>query len=248
MSKPRIIGVIPARLESTRLPGKVLLDVAGKALVERVYEAVLECPLLDELLVATDSPQVLEYCEARGIRSMRTGTHPSGSDRLYEVLERTRGDLYVNVQGDEPTVGQDHLRLLLEPLLEERATVSTLCVAVGEEEAADPNVVKVVCDEMGRALYFSRHPIPFHRGTEGDRIHFKHIGLYAYRREALRRFHALPPGRLERAERLEQLRFLENGISVAVSRTTQDTIGVDTAEDLERAIEYFRGRIAARES
>ncbi len=242
MSRPKIIGVVPARFESTRLPGKVLLDVAGKTLLQRVYEAVCGCSLLDELLVATDSSRVSEFCMKGGIPCLTTGVHQSGTDRLHEVVLRTDGDIYVNIQGDEPTVGAQHLRLLVGPLLENQAAVSTLCVAVDHEQALDPNVVKVVFDERRRALYFSRLAVPYYRESSSDRTYFKHIGLYAYRRNALERFHQLPRGRLEQAERLEQLRFLENGISIAVTETTQDTIGVDTVEDLERAIQYFRAR------
>lgn len=243
MSRPKIIGVIPARFESTRLPGKVLLDVAGKTLLQRVYEAVCGCPLLDELLVATDSSRVSESCRKSGIPCLTTGVHHSGTDRLHEVVLRTDGVIYVNIQGDEPTVGAEHLQLLVEPLIEDQTAVSTLCVAVGDEQAMDPNVVKVVFDERNRALYFSRLAIPYYRGAGSARTHFKHIGLYAYRRNALESFHRLPPGRLEQAERLEQLRFLENGIPIAVAETKQDTIGVDTPEDLERAIRYFRKRM-----
>jgi 3-deoxy-manno-octulosonate cytidylyltransferase (CMP-KDO synthetase) len=244
MSRPKIIGVIPARFESTRLPGKVLLDVAGKPLLYRVYAAVRDCSILNELLVATDSPRVAEYCARSEIPCSSTGQHHSGTDRLHEVLLRTDGDIYVNIQGDEPTVGVEHLRLLVNPLLEERADVdvSTLCVAVDSEQAADPNVTKVVFDKRRHALYFSRLPVPYYREQSSSRIFFKHIGLYAYRRRALERFHQLPPGDLEQAERLEQLRFLENGIPIAVAETRQDTIGVDTPEDLERAIRYFQAR------
>ncbi len=240
MNQPTIIGVIPARFESSRLPGKVLLDVAGKPLLQRVYEAARECSVLDELVVATDSPRVSDFCDEAQIRCLRTGPHDSGTDRLYEVLQRTSADIYINIQGDEPTVCAEHLHLLVGPLLDKETTVSTLCVAIDGEQATDPNAVKVVFDARKRALYFSRASIPFHREQPSNRTHFKHIGLYGYRREALARFHALAPGRLETIERLEQLRFLENGIGIAVAETSRDTIGVDTAEDLQRAIEYFR--------
>ena len=242
MSRPKVIGVIPARLESTRLPGKVLLDVAGKPLLQRVYDAVRESPSLDELLVASDSPRVLDFCEQQGLRWMKTGLHQSGSDRLYEVLLKTDGAIYVNIQGDEPTICETHLELLVRPLLAGKAGVSTLCVRVEEDEAADPNAVKVVCSAVNRALYFSRRPVPYYREPSGARFYFKHIGLYAYSREALGLFHALPAGPLEKAERLEQLRFLEHGIPIAVAETSENTIGVDTPEDLERAIRYFRER------
>ncbi len=232
----KILGVIPARLDSKRLPGKVLRSVAGKAMLHWVYENAKRSPLLDDLIVATDSGEVCAYCREQGIPVTMTRRHPSGSDRLHEVMERTDGDIYVNIQGDEPTLRPDHLELLLKPLAAGTAEVATLKVAIDEAAAMDPNNVKVVTDDSGRALYFSRHPIPYDRDGGGAIRYFKHIGLYAYTRAALALFHQLPQSSLELAEMLEQLRFLQNGIPIFVAETPHDTIGVDTEADLQRVI------------
>ena len=235
-----IIGVIPARLNSQRLAGKVLLPIGGRPMIHHVYERARKSPLLDELLVATDSREVYEYCSSEGIPAMLTREHPSGSDRLYEVVERTGGGFYINIQGDEPTVSAEHIDLLLRPLLSGKAEVSTLKTAIDKTAAQNPNCVKVVTDAEGRALYFSRHPVPFDRDGTENISYYKHIGLYGYTRAALEHFHRLPQSPLELAEKLEQLRFLENGVTIAVMETPRDTIGVDTEEDLEKARAFFR--------
>lgn len=236
----KVIGVIPARLDSTRLPRKVLRVIAGKAMVHWVYENSRKSPLVDEVWVATDSAEVLCYCRDHGIAVMETGAHPSGSDRIFEVMNRTDGEIYVNIQGDEPTLRPGHFDLLLTPLLEGEAEVATLKVAIDESTAGNPNRVKVVTDVKSRALYFSRARLPYAR--EGKATHFKHIGIYAYTRRALKLFHELPQSSLEIAEKLEQLRFLENGIPIFVAETPYDTIGVDTEEDLNQVISLFQGR------
>jgi 3-deoxy-manno-octulosonate cytidylyltransferase (CMP-KDO synthetase) len=235
----KIMGVIPARYEARRLPGKPLLDVAGKPLLQRVFEAAASSYLFDSLTVATDSKRILHSCLERNIPCILTGEHRSGTDRVFEVMDRTEADVYVNIQGDEPTVLPEHIELLVQPFIELDASVTTLKVKISLEEAQDPNVVKVVTDDLERALYFSRSPIPFDRDGEGQIQYYKHLGLYAFKRDALRLFHTLPPSGLESSERLEQLRFLQNGIPIHVKETLSDTIGVDTEEDLQRAIEYF---------
>jgi 3-deoxy-manno-octulosonate cytidylyltransferase (CMP-KDO synthetase) len=233
--KPKILGVIPARLDSQRLPGKVMLPIGPKPMVHWVYERARQSSLLNELIVATDSDLVHQYCISHDIPVLRTGTHPSGSDRLYEVMERTDGDIYINIQGDEPTIRAEHVELLLHPLLQAECEVATLRVAIDPVAAQDPNIVKVATDHNCRALYFSRAPIPFDRDGKGLSHYYKHIGLYGYTRAALELFHTLPQSSLELAEKLEQLRYLENGIAIYVAETTHDTIGVDTKEDLEHA-------------
>jgi 3-deoxy-manno-octulosonate cytidylyltransferase (CMP-KDO synthetase) len=239
---PKIVGVIPARFGSQRLPGKVLLHIGDKPMVHWTYDRARQSPLLNELWVATDSKSVQQYCLAFSIPVLLTQEHPSGSDRLYEVLERTDGDIYVNIQGDEPTIRADHIELLLQPLINKKAEVSTLKVAIDEATAQNPNCVKVIADCYGRALYFSRWPIPFDRDAKHQVQFYKHIGLYGYTREALVRFHSLPPSKLELAEKLEQLRYLENGIDILVAETHHDTIGVDTEEDLEKAREFLTAK------
>jgi 3-deoxy-manno-octulosonate cytidylyltransferase (CMP-KDO synthetase) len=232
---PKTIGVIPARFHSQRLPGKVLLHIGDKPMIHWVYDRARQSTLLNELLVATDSRSVYQYCTSFKIPVILTQEHASGSDRLYEVLERTDGDVYVNIQGDEPTISAAHVELLLQPILSGAAEVTTLKVAMDTTTAQNPNCVKVITNHQGYALYFSRFPIPFDRDGQGGISFFKHIGLYGYTRKALMQFHSLPQSPLELAEKLEQLRFLENGTPIFVAETQQDTIGVDTEEDLEQA-------------
>jgi len=229
-----VLGVIPARLHSTRLPRKVLREIAGWPMICHVYQRARRSPLLRDLLVATDSDEVVATCREHDIPAMLTGPdHPSGTDRVWEVARRYPADVYVNIQGDEPLVTPGHVEALVAPFLSQAGTrVTTLMIRALPEEIDDPNAVKVVCDAAGRALYFSRHAIPYDRDRRGAVAFFKHLGLYAYARDALETFHALPPSPLECAERLEQLRFLEHGIPVTVVETREPTIGVDTERDL----------------
>ncbi|MFQ5740519.1 MAG: 3-deoxy-manno-octulosonate cytidylyltransferase [Acidobacteriota bacterium] len=236
----KVLGVIPARLTSTRLPGKVLLDIAGKPMLQWVYENAVRSTRLTELVVATENEEIERWCRRTGIPVTLTARHPSGADRLHEVLSRTDAAVYVNIQGDEPTVRPEHIDLLLRPLLSDEAVqVTTLKVAIDPESAQDPDNVKVVTADDGRALYFSRWPIPYDQGKNESVQYYKHLGLYAYRRDALERFHSLPRSPLERAERLEQLRFLQNGVPIYVLETPYDAIGVDTEADLQRVCELF---------
>jgi 3-deoxy-manno-octulosonate cytidylyltransferase (CMP-KDO synthetase) len=233
---PRIIGVIPARLASTRLPRKVLRDIAGEPMLAWVYRAAQACPQLDEVIVATDSAEVQELCDQRGWRCLLTSPDlPSGTDRLCAVSREVDADIYVNIQGDEPLLLPDHITAILALFTSADVDVTTPKVRCTPEDIANPNAVKVVTALDGRALYFSRSTIPFDRDGTGNATYWKHLGLYAYRRGALERFAALAPTELELSERLEQLRLLENGISIYVAETAHDTIGVDTEEDLMRA-------------
>jgi 3-deoxy-manno-octulosonate cytidylyltransferase (CMP-KDO synthetase) len=206
-----------------------------------VYENARQARCLDRLLVATDSAEVESYCRGQGMAVMMTSReHRSGTDRLAEGMRREPAAVYVNIQGDEPMIAPDHLERLLRPFELEPATqVSTLKVAIDAETALDRNVVKVVTDLAGRALYFSRARVPFDRDGAGPVQYFKHQGFYAFSAAALETFHRLPPSPLEKLEKLEQLRFLENGIEIAVEETPNDTIGVDTEEDLLRVEAYF---------
>jgi len=232
-NKLRIVGVIPARMNSERLPGKVLRSLAGRAMLHHVYDGARACPLLNEFLVATDAEAVRAYCTQHQIPVLMTSPdHRSGTERIHEVMQRISGDVFVNLQADEPLVGVDHVQLLIDPFLAEETTqVSTLKVPLDVMAAANPNVVKVVTDRRGRALYFSRAPIPYRRDPASSPPYYKHLGLYGYRREALARYFQMAPSQLEQAERLEQMRFLENGIPIQVMETARDTIGVDTEED-----------------
>jgi 3-deoxy-manno-octulosonate cytidylyltransferase (CMP-KDO synthetase) len=238
-----VLGVIPARLASTRLPRKVLREIAGRPLIVWVYEAARRSHLLGDVLVATDADEVAEVCRAHGIPAVLTSPdHPSGTDRVWEVAQGRAADVYVNVQGDEPMITQGHIERLVHPFLAHPDTqVSTLKILATEAEKPNPAVNKVVVDADHRALYFSKYPIPYDRDGSGAPV-YKHIGLYAYRRAALEAFHRLPPSFLERTERLEQLRFLENGIDITVMETTEPTIGVDTEEDLRAAAAQLGAR------
>ena len=240
MSAPKIMGVIPARFNSSRLPGKALREIAGRPMIHWVYFNAKRSPLLTDLAVATDSPEIQASCESAGIPVFLTHEHPSGTDRVHEVLTRTDADIYVNIQGDEPTLRPDHLDLMLRPFLDGSGVqVSTLKVAISAAEAADPNNVKVVTADSHFALYFSRYPLPYDRTGTGAARHFKHIGLYAYTRSALSLYHSLPQSSLELTESLDQLRFLQNGVPIYVAETPHDTVGVDTEADLERVIAMF---------
>jgi len=237
-----VLGVIPARLESTRLPRKPLRAICGRPMIAWVYEHARQAACLDHLLVATDSAEIAAYCREQGMAVMMTShEHRSGTDRLAEVMAHQPAAIYVNIQGDEPMITPGHLECLLRPFAGAPGTqVSTLKVAIDAETALDENVVKVVTDPAGRALYFSRARIPFDRDASGQAQYFKHQGFYAYTAEALQAFHCLPPSPLEKLEKLEQLRFLENGYSIVVVETPADTIGVDTEEDLRRVEELFQ--------
>jgi 3-deoxy-manno-octulosonate cytidylyltransferase (CMP-KDO synthetase) len=238
----RVLGVIPARLESQRLARKVLRPICGRPMLAWVYERARQSSCLDRLLVATDAEEVFAWCEKSSIPAMMTSKgHRSGTDRIVEVMGREPAEIFVNVQGDEPTVTPEHVELLLRPFRAHPETqVSTLKVAMPLGEARDPNNVKVVTDAQGRALYFSRALIPHDRGASGDVKYYKHLGLYAYCASALKKFCSLAPSELEQYEKLEQLRFLENGVPIAVVETSQDSIGVDTEEDLKKVEAYLR--------
>ena len=238
----RILAVIPARLASTRLPRKVLRELNGQPLLAWVVEAARRCPRIEKVVVAADSEEVAELCASRGWHYLMTSPElPSGSDRLFAVSRKIDADIYVNIQADEPLLEPAHIQALLRPFADPAVPVSTLKVRCPEESIADPNVVKVVTAPDGRALYFSRATIPFNRDSQ-PAIYWKHLGLYAYRKEALARFAALPPGQLEQIERLEQLRLLENGIDIHVSESPHDTIGVDTEDDLRRVANVLARR------
>jgi 3-deoxy-manno-octulosonate cytidylyltransferase (CMP-KDO synthetase) len=238
----RAIAVIPARLASTRLARKMLREIAGKPLIGVVYEAVRSSPLLADVIVATDSDEIMSACRAYGWKAQMTSpAHRSGTERVHEISGRDAADVYINVQGDEPMVRPEQIATLLQVMENPAAQVGTVMTPAAEVDIANPNAVKVVTDLNGRALYFSRATIPFDRDGTRPR-YFKHLGLYAYRKAALDRFVTLPESALEKSERLEQLRFLENGISIYVSETQYDSVGVDTEEDLQRVIEILRTR------
>ena len=243
----RAIAVIPARLASTRLPRKVLREIAGRPMLAWVYEAARSSPLLADVIVATDSDEVMDACRQNGWNARLTSSqHRSGTDRVYEVACTGAADIYVNVQGDEPLARPEHIEALLDAMQDASVLVSTIKTPAAAADIDNPNAVKVVTDGNGRALYFSRASIPYDRDGSGQARYFKHLGFYAYRKPSLERFCSLPESSLERSERLEQLRFLENGIAIHVAETPYDTIGVDTEEDLLRVETILKQRTTGR--
>lgn len=238
----KAIAVIPARLASTRLPRKMLREICGKPLIGVVFEAVRSSPLLADAIIATDSEEIMSACRQHGWKAQMTASsHRSGTERVHEISGREAADVYINVQGDEPMVRAEQITSLLRVMENPQAQVGTLMTPAAAVDIPNPNAVKVVTDLAGRALYFSRATIPFDRDQTNPR-YFKHLGLYAYRKAALDRFVTLPESSLEKSERLEQLRFLENGIPIFCGETPHDSVGVDTEEDLQRAIEILKKR------
>lgn len=240
--RPRCHGIIPARFASTRFPGKPLADILGKPMIWHVYQRARACPELCGVTLATDDQRILDAARELDIpATMTRDDHPSGTDRALEAAERLgveADDVVVNIQGDEPTLCPELLTLLLSPFDDPAVQVSTLARPLSPEEARSPDVVKVVTDAQGQALYFSRALIPYPREGSGDFL--GHIGLYAFRMRTLRTFVGLGPGKLEQIEKLEQLRLLEAGIPIRVLRTEHRTHGVDRPEDVPRVCMLLR--------
>ena len=230
-----IVAVIPSRYASTRLPGKPLVDICGKTMVQRVYEQVSKVGLFDEVLVATDDQRIFDAVTSFGGKAVMTSVDcPSGTDRLIEVATAHPADIYVNIQGDEPLIEPEIIEKLARVMLEDsELQMGTLCYPVSAEKAQNPNLVKVVRAHNGNALYFSRSPIPFARSGGIEPEYFGHIGMYAYRRQFLLDFGKLPYSKLENTEKLEQLRVLEAGIAIRCLTVDAMAPGVDTPEDLE---------------
>ena len=249
-SGARVVAIIPARFASSRLPGKPLLAETGRPLIQHVVEAAHRAIRIDRVIVATDDARILEAVHAFGGEAVLTRTdHPSGTDRVAEVADGLSGlEIVVNLQGDEPEIEPEDLDRVVDLLDDDpEAPMATLCTPIRDLETYhDPSCVKVVRAANGRALYFSRRPIPCHRDAEPDPklgpIAFLHLGLYAYRRPFLLELAALPPSPLERAEKLEQLRVLEAGMPIAVGVTDMAAVGIDTPEDYDRFLERWRAR------
>lgn len=239
LTESSVVAVIPARYQSTRLPAKSLADIAGRPMIEHVHGRASAARLVDAVIVATDDERIARAVEGFGGTAWMTrADHPTGTDRLAEVAAALTCGVIVNVQGDEPLIDPAVIDAVVRPLLDDPALpMTTACRPVHDPaEFRNPNVVKVVRDLAGRALYFSRAPIPWPRGTpdtvpDSARVH---LGIYAYRRDVLCRLASLPPAALEQIEALEQLRALAHGIPIHVVETEHDSVGVDTAEDLAR--------------
>ena len=235
-----VVAVIPARLASTRLPRKMLREIAGVPLLAWVYRGVQRSASLASVIVATDSEEIRTFCKQHGFDvQMTSSAHRSGTERVHEISNSIDADVYLNVQGDEPLTQPEHIESLISVMRNSNVEVGTLKTPAAEVDVNNPSAVKVVTDGSGRALYFSRATIPYDR--DGVRPpYYKHLGFYAYRKAALDKFVSWPESSLERSERLEQLRFLENGVPIYVAETPFDTVGVDTEEDLRRVEEILR--------
>ena len=239
MSDPKVIVVIPSRYASTRLPGKPLAQLAGKPMVQHVYERAKQAQTVHRVIVATDDQRIVEAVKAFGGEARMTRTdHRTGTERIAEVAVQEPGDVFVNVQGDEPLIDPVAIDTAVGALLEEpQAQIATVATPIRHAgDIMDPNVVKTVLDFDGNALYFSRAPIPWIRDTQ-QKLHvkyWKHLGLYVFQREALLEYTTLPQGELERIEQLEQLRWLENGWKIRVAEVAHDAVSVDVPEDVPR--------------
>jgi 3-deoxy-manno-octulosonate cytidylyltransferase (CMP-KDO synthetase) len=251
----RVYGIIPARLQSSRLPRKLLLAETGKPLLQYTWEQACRARSLADVIVATDSEEIARAVRAFGSRVEMTGEHPSGTDRIAEVVRRTCRDaqIIVNIQGDEPEIDPKHIDLLVKTLVDHpEVEMSTLATPItSRRELDDHSCNKVVCAENGRALYFSRATIPYVRDVVWEELlqtnspWLLHLGLYAYRVEFLLKLTQMPPSKLERLEKLEQLRVLEIGAKIQVAVVDQRSVGIDTADDYARFVERMRGRAAA---
>jgi 3-deoxy-manno-octulosonate cytidylyltransferase (CMP-KDO synthetase) len=242
-----VIVVIPARHASVRFPGKPLASIGGKPMIQHVVEGVRQARSVSKVVVATDEDEIKKAVESFGGQAVLTRhDHRTGTDRVAEVAAHLSADVYVNVQGDEPLIDPGTVDSLIEAILGDSAIqVATSCTAISQpNDIMDPNIVKVVRDFDGNALYFSRAPIPWVRDTAETVAvrHWKHLGLYAFRRAALLEFPTLPPGDLERVEQLEQLRWIENGFHIAVVETDYDAVSVDVPADVERVEKLLAAR------
>lgn len=229
-------ALIPARYASTRLPAKLVQDLGGKSVIQRTYLSTVEAGIFDEVWVVTDHAEIaLQIEKVGGKVFFSKRPHESGSDRIAEALSEVEADLIVNVQGDEPFQDKKSLRDLVAVFHNPEIKVASLMCRISEEDAQNPNAVKVVLDWKSNALYFSRSPIPYNREKSSGLNYWKHIGVYAYRREILLEFTSWPKSFLEQTEMLEQLRLLEKGVKIRMVETTHQAVAIDTAEDLEKA-------------
>lgn len=242
----KVIAVIPARYASTRFPAKLMQDLGGKTVITRTYEAAVNTQLFDDVFVVTDSDIIYnEILENGGKAIMSIKQHESGSDRIAEAVENLDVDIVVNVQGDEPFINKEPLQQVLEvfknDIAHETDLASLMMPVTNREDIENPNNVKVITDQKGYALYFSRSVIPYPRDREAGTQYFKHIGIYAFRKHALLDFYRLPMKSLEATEKLEQLRYLEYGKKIRMVQTSHAGIGIDTPEDLEKARQLLKG-------
>lgn len=235
----KTIAVIPARYNSTRFPGKLMEVLGDKTIITTTYQNVVETGLFDEVFVATDSEMIFDEITRNGGKAVMTGQHETGSDRIAEAVQNIDCDIVINVQGDEPFLKKEPLKQLIDVFTNDEKkeiSLASLKIQLKEsDEIQNSNNVKVITDNNGFALYFSRSVIPFHRDLDFEVKYYKHIGVYAFRKEALIKFSSLEMTPMEIAEKLEQLRYLENGMKIRLVETDFVGIGIDTPEDLEKA-------------
>lgn len=244
MSDLRFVAIIPARYASTRFPGKPLVDIGGKTMIQRVYDQVSK--VLDDVYVATDDQRIFDKVLSFGGKVIMTSdAHRSGTDRCYEAFTKLEDwfDVVINVQGDEPFIQPEQIEALKNCFADDETQIATLVKKITDKDGVEvlfnPNTPKVVIDKQNNALYFSRSPIPYKRGSDeknwmAEHDYYKHVGVYAYRSEVLSQIVQMPPSKLELAESLEQLRWLENGLKIKAGFTEVETVGIDTPEDLEK--------------
>jgi 3-deoxy-manno-octulosonate cytidylyltransferase (CMP-KDO synthetase) len=239
---PQCYGIIPARYQSTRFPGKPLAEIDGRPMIWHVFDQARQCPALSSVVLATDDDRIRSVAEKYDIPVVMTrNDHPSGTDRVLEAARKMKlpaDSVVINIQGDEPLLAPDMLAELVQPFSRPQVRATTLARQITSREAANPDLVKVVFSHDRTALYFSRSPIPFHRNTSNTR-YYGHIGIYAFRMQTLENFVALDQSRLELTERLEQLRLLENNIPLHIVLTEQRSIGVDRPEDIKMVEEII---------
>jgi 3-deoxy-manno-octulosonate cytidylyltransferase (CMP-KDO synthetase) len=237
------IAVIPARYAASRFPGKLMHRIGDKTIISMVYHNAVATGLFDAVWVVTDSDEIEEEIKKEGGFVKRSQKdHQSGSDRIAEAIADMEVDVIINIQGDEPFIDAKPLRALIGTFIDDKVMVASLMKQFGpEDEPENPNQVKVVCNKQGDALYFSRSPIPFRRNKQSDLPFFRHIGVYGFRKDTLMAFTQWPVGELEQTEMLEQLRYLENGVSIRMVETESTSIGIDTPDDLLRARAFFAG-------
>jgi len=254
-----IIGIIPARYASSRFPGKPLVDIQGKSMIQRVYEQAIQAKKLDKVVIATDDQRIATHVQTFGATPIMTKeNHPSGTDRCFEAALavvnagknaneiQDASTIVVNIQGDEPFISPEQIDLLCQTLIESNLPIATLAIPVDSEELLfNEGEVKIAMNANKEALYFSRSPIPYLKGLAKDQWHkhypyFRHVGLYAYKMQTLTAITQLQPSPLEKAESLEQLRWLENGFKIQVGITLHDSHCIDTPEDIERVLHYFQ--------
>lgn len=247
MSKLKVLGIIPARFASSRFPGKPLVDIGGKTMIQRVYEQAKKCKSLHEVIVATDHAGIAEEVKKfGGAVSMTSANHQSGTDRCYEALKNQQElyDYVINIQGDEPFINPKQITELAQ-LFDGTVQLATLIKKIEkEEDVHNPNIVKVVSNSSQEAIYFSRSPLPYNRNADrqnwlSNHDYFKHVGIYGYRADILEKITSLPVSSLEKAESLEQLRWIENGLKIKVGETSYPSIGIDTPKDLDKVKDFY---------